>query len=85
MNSVLAEFAEMPPSVVTVTLIFPLEAAGEIAVISVDDTTMNEVAAALPKFTEVAVVRLVPVIVTCVPPVVKPVVGEIEAMTGMEM
>ena len=70
---------------VTVTLIFPLEAAGEIAVISVDDTTMNEVAAALPKFTEVAVVRLVPVIVTCVPPVVKPVVGEIEAMTGMEM
>ena len=81
----LAEFAEMPPSVVTVTLIFPLEAAGEIAVISVDDTTMNEVAAALPKFTEVAVVRLVPVIVTCVPPVVKPVVGEIEAMTGMEM
>ena len=85
MNSLLAEFAEMPPSVVTVTLIFPLEAAGEIAVISVDDTTMNEVAAALPKFTEVAVVRLVPVIVTCVPPVVKPVVGEIEAMTGMEM
>ena len=70
---------------VTVTLIFPLEAAGEIAVISVAETTSNEVAAALPKFTEVVVVRLVPVIVTCVPPVVKPVVGEIEAMTGMEM
>ena len=54
----------MPPAVVTVTLTFPVNAAGEIAVISVADTRANELAAALPKFTAVAAVRLVPVIVT---------------------
>ena len=85
MNSSSAEIAETPPAVVTLRLTVPAEADGEIAVISVEETTSNEVAAALPKFTEDAAVRLVPVIVTCVPPVVKPVVGEIEAMTGMEM
>jgi hypothetical protein len=54
----------MPPAVVTVRSTLPAEAAGEIAVISVEDTTSNEVAAAAPNLTEVASVRLVPVIVT---------------------
>ena len=58
------ELAEMPPTVVTAKLTLPTEAAGEIAVISVDDTRAYEVASALPNFTAVAAVRLVPVIVT---------------------
>ncbi len=85
MNSSSAEIAEMPPAVVTLRLTLPAEAAGEIAVISVDDTTSNEVAAAAPNLTEVASVRLVPVIVTWVPPAIRPLVGEIEVMTGNEM
>ena len=68
MNSSSAEIAEMPPAVVTVRLTVPAAEVngdpGEIAVISVEDTTSNEVAAAAPNLTEVASVRLVPVIVT---------------------
>ena len=63
----------------------PAEAAGEIAVTSVEDTTSKEVAKAAPNLTEVAAVRLVPVIVTAVPPEIRPFVGEIEVMTGSEM
>ena len=85
MNSSPAEIAEMPPAVVTLKLTLPAEAAGEIAVISVDDTSMNDVASAAPNLTEVAAVRLVPVIVTSVPPEIRPFVGEIEVMTGNEM
>ena len=85
MNSSSAESAEMPPAVVTFRSTVPAEAAGEIAVISVEDTTSNEVAAAAPNLTEVASVRLVPVIVTWVPPEIRPLVGEIEVMTGSEM
>ena len=85
MNSSPAVIAEMPPAVVTVRLTLPAEADGEIAVISVEDTTSNEVAAAAPNLTEVASVRLVPVIVTWVPPEIRPLVGEIEVMTGSEM
>ena len=75
----------MPPAVVTVRSTLPAEADGEIAVISVEDTTSKEVAAAAPNLTEVAAVRLVPVIVTWVPPEIRPLVGEIEVMTGNEM
>ena len=88
MNSSPAVIAEMPPAVVTVRSTLPAEVRGddgEIAVISVEDTTSNEVAAAAPNLTEVASVRLVPVIVTWVPPEIRPLVGEIEVMTGNEM
>ena len=85
MNSSSAEIAEMPPAVVTLRSTVPAEAAGEIAVISVEDTTSKEVAAAAPNLTEVAAVRLVPVIVTAVPPEIRPLFGEIEVMTGSEM
>ena len=85
MNSSSAEIAEMPPAVVTLRSTVPAEAAGEIAVISVEDTTSKEVAKAAPNLTEVAAVRLVPVIVTAVPPEIRPFVGEIELMTGKEM
>jgi hypothetical protein len=50
-----------------VTWTVPLPA-GETATMDVSDTTVNEVAAALPNMTVVAVVSWVPVRVTGVPP-----------------
>jgi hypothetical protein len=67
--------ALVPPAVVTVTLTVPDCSAGETAVIEVDETTVTLVAATVPKSTAVAPVRLVPVIVTDVPPVTGPEVG----------
>ena len=67
--------AEVPPGVVTVTSTVPAAPAGEVAVIEVADTTVTPVASAVPNFTAVAPVRLVPVMVTGVPPLVEPVVG----------
>src|SRR5207244_11510689 len=49
--------------------------AGEVAVIELELLTVNEVALALPNLTAVAPVKLVPVIVTLVPPDVGPVFG----------
>jgi hypothetical protein len=56
--------------------------AGEVAVIEVAELTVKPVAAVAPKFTAVAPVKLVPVIVTVVPPAVGPTVGEIEVTVG---
>ena len=56
--------------------------AGDVAVIWVAELTVNPVAGVAPKFTAVAPVRLVPVIVTDVPPVVGPAVGEIDVTVG---
>jgi hypothetical protein len=50
--------------------------AGDVAVIEVALLTVNELAAVLPNFTAVAPVKLVPVMVTLVPPPVGPVLGE---------
>ena len=58
----------------TVTSTVPLPA-GEVAVIEVALLTVNEVAAVAPNFTAVAPVKLVPVMVTEVPPAAGPVVG----------
>ena len=69
----------------TVRSTVPAEAAGEIAVSSVEDTTMNDVAEALPNLTEEASVRAVPVMVTSVPPAIGPLVGVIELITGTAM
>ena len=63
--------ADVPPGVVTVTsTVLPIELVmvGEVAVIVVAETTVTPVAAALPKWTAVAPVKLEPVIVTAVPP-----------------
>ena len=71
MNSSFTLVAEVPPGVVTVTsTVLPMELAmvGEVAVIVVAETTVTPVAAALPKWTAVAPVKLDPVIVTAVPP-----------------
>jgi hypothetical protein len=73
--------ALVPDGVVTWTSTVPLPA-GEVAVIWLELTTVTLVAAAAPKVTEVAPVRLEPLIVTDVPPAAGPLVGEIEETTG---
>ena len=58
----------------TVTSTVPVPA-GAVAVSEVAETTVKEVAAAVPNSTAVAPVKLVPVTVTLVPPAVGPLVG----------
>src|SRR5438445_225859 len=60
----------------------PADSAGATAVILVADTTVKEVAAVPPKFTAVARVKFVPVMVTALPPAVGPAVGEAEVTVG---
>ena len=69
----------MPDGVVTVTLpeIVP---AATVAVILVEEFTVNDAAPIPPKLTAVAPVKFVPVIVTTVP--VDPVVGVKEVIDG---
>ena len=57
----------VPPEVVTVTSTVPIPA-GEVAVIWVVLLTMKEPAALLPNLTAVTSEKLVPVMVTLVPP-----------------
>src|SRR5262245_46457650 len=64
----------VPPAVVTVTSTVPTPA-GEVAVIWVALLTVKEPAALLRKLTAVASEKLVPVMVTLVPPDVGPVFG----------
>ncbi len=59
--------ADIPAGVVTVTSTVPVPA-GLSAVIEVSLTTVTFVAAVVPNSTAVAPVKLVPVIVTSVPP-----------------
>jgi hypothetical protein len=61
-----------PVGVVTVMSSVPGLAAGEVAVIWVAESTVNEVAPVAPNLTALAPVRLVPVIVTVVPPAAGP-------------
>ena len=59
----------------TVTSTVPAAPAGAVAVMEVALLTVKVVAAVAPNFTAVAPVKLVPVTVTEVPPVVGPEVG----------
>jgi hypothetical protein len=81
-NSSAGEIAETPPGAVTVTSTVPTDPAGAVAVIDVSETTLNVVAGLFPKLTAVAPVKLVPVIVTIVPPAVGPLVGEMLVTLG---
>ena len=72
----------VPPGVVTVTPTVPAVPAGVVALTWVGLTTVRLVPATVPNFTAVAPVRLVPVRVTMVPPVVVPVVGAMELTSG---
>jgi hypothetical protein len=65
-----------------VTSTVPTDPAGDVAVIDVSETTLNVVAGVLPKLTAVAPVKLVPVIVTTVPPAVGPLVGDRPVTVG---
>jgi hypothetical protein len=76
--------AEVPPGVVTVTLTVPVPA-GEVAVIDVALLTTTPVAALAPKWTAVAPVKLVPVMVTLVPPAAGPDVGLMPVTVGAAM
>jgi hypothetical protein len=67
--------------VVTLTSTVPVPA-GEVAVIDVPELTVKPVAAVAPKVTAVAPLKPVPDIVTVVPPVCGPAVGEIEVTAG---
>jgi len=78
-----ATFAVVPPAVVTAMYTAPVACGGATAVIWVEETTLKLVAASVPNATFVAPVNPVPVIVTVVPPVVGPDVGEIFVITGL--
>jgi hypothetical protein len=71
----------VPPTVVTVMSTVPVPAA-EVAVIEVAELTVKLVALVDPNFTAVAPVKLVPVIVTDVPPDDGPEVDEIDVTAG---
>jgi len=73
--------ADVPPGVVTVTLMVPVPA-GLVAVMVVELTTVKLVAAVVPNVTAVAPVKLVPVMVTAVPPVAGPEVGDTPVTVG---
>src|SRR5271166_1057540 len=76
------EVAEVPPGVVTVTSTVPADAAGELAVISVDETTETELAGTVPNRTVDPVTKPVPVMVTEVSPATGPALGLTPATTG---
>ena len=75
---------DVPPGAVTVTSTAP-EPAGEVAVIEVAELTVKELAAVDPNATAVAPVRLVPLIVTTVPPVTGPAAGATAVTLGGEV
>jgi hypothetical protein len=71
----LARLPLCPPEFVTVTVTAPALPAGVVAVILVLFTTTTFVAELLPNFTAAPAAKLVPVIVTAVPPEVDPLFG----------
>jgi hypothetical protein len=76
--------ALVPPAVVTVTSsTTPALPAGEVVVMDVAEVTVKLLAATDPNFTDVALVRSVPVIVTKVPPTILPFAGEMELIVGV--
>ena len=56
--------------------------AGDVAVMLVGDCTVKPVAAVTPNTTAVALLKLLPVMVTSVPPVAGPEIGAIEETVG---
>jgi hypothetical protein len=74
--------ADMPVKVVTVTSTVPAASAGAVAVIDVSEFTVK-LAPTPPKETACAPVKLVPVIVTDVPPAVLPVFGDTAVTAGV--
>jgi hypothetical protein len=71
----------VPAGVVTVTLTVPVPA-GDVAVIEVAELTTTPVPAAVPNLTAVAPVKLIPEMVTLVPPAAGPDFGDTEVTQG---
>ena len=74
------EVAEVPPAVTTVTSTLPVPA-GLVTTMLVA-LSLLILASVLPKYTAVAPLRFLPVIVTFVPPLAEPEVGLIFVTTG---
>jgi hypothetical protein len=75
--------ADVPPGVVTVTSTVPAVWAGDVTVMVVPlPPTVKVVTTVLPKLTAVAPVKLLPVMVTLVPPAIGPPVGETPVTVG---
>ena len=74
--------AETPPGVVTVISTHIGAPAGDTAEICVEDNTVNEVAGVEPNFTAVAPFRLVPLMITVVPPATGPEAGDTDETVG---
>ncbi len=72
----------MPPVAMTVTTTGPAVPAGATAVISVSETTVNELAGVPSKSTASASARFVPVRVTVLPPASGPEAGTTVASAG---
>ena len=72
----------LPPGVVTVTFTAPVVPAGEVHVIWVSLKTVTFVAGLGPKVTLVVPVKLVPVMVTDVPPLTEPEIVERDVIIG---
>ena len=82
MNWSADEVAEVLPAVVTVTFTVPGDSAGEMAVIEVVELTVVAVAVTVPNITVAEKVKLVPVMVTKVPPEAGPEVGDMAVIVG---
>ena len=83
MNWSAAVVAEVAIELATVTSTVPAEPAGDVAVIEVAELTVKPVAFVAPNLTAVVPVKLVPVIVTTVPPAAGPDVGESDVTAGV--
>ena len=79
----LVRVPDWPPVLVTTTLTAPAACAGVLAVICVALTTTILVAAVPPNVTPAPAWNPVPVIVTAVPPLVGPLVGDTELTVGV--
>ena len=74
-----------PPAVVNTTLTAPPACAGVTTVTDVELTFVSEVPAVPPNVMPVVAVKLVPVIVTIVPPAAGPDAGDSDVMIGTAM
>jgi hypothetical protein len=74
-----------PPAVVTMTSTAAAACAGAVTVIDVAEITVTDVPGMPPNETPVAPLKLVPVIVTLVPPAVEPLAGLIPVTVGAEV
>jgi hypothetical protein len=77
-----AALVPLGPVTRTETLLPPIGPGGTTALITVSETTLNEVAAVKPKVTAVAFVKPKPLITAVFPPAIGPLVGLTVLTTG---